>query len=258
MVEYIVDGPEGAPVLVLSNSLGTRWTMWNGVIPLLTRHFRVVRYNTRGHGGSRLPESALTLDTLGQDVVDLLDHLDIGQACFCGISLGGLTGMWLNRYAGARFHGLAVANTAARIGTEAGWRARAALVREQGMGEIVAGTPDRWFSAAFIRQQPAVIPALLAGLEQGSPQGYAACCEVLATADLRPQAPLMARPMLAIAGELDPVTTVEDARWLADHAPDTRLVTLPASHLSNVECPGQFAQALVSFFARQGVIHAEY
>lgn len=155
MVEYIIDGPAKAPVLVLSNSLGTTWSMWNSLIPALTGHFRVLRYNTRGHGGSPLPAQSLDLATLGQDVVDLLDNLDIGQACFCGISLGGLTGMWLNRYAGARFHGLAVANTAARIGTEDAWRARASQVRSAGMAAIVEGTPARWFTEPFIRQHAA-------------------------------------------------------------------------------------------------------
>lgn len=256
MVEYIVDGQPGAPVLVLSNSLGTTWSMWNPLIPALSRHFQVLRYNTRGHGGSALPDTALTLGQLGQDVVDLLDHLDIGQACFCGISLGGLTGMWLNQHAGARFHGLAVANTAARIGNEEAWRTRAEQVRHSGMAAIVEGTPARWFTDRFIQQYPERVTALLTTLGQSDPAGYAACCDVLARADLRPTAALMTRPMLAIAGEQDPVTTVADAQWLVEQTPDTRQISLPASHLSSVECPAAFAQALLAFFTQQGVIDA--
>ncbi|MGG2076251.1 alpha/beta fold hydrolase [Lelliottia nimipressuralis] len=130
--EFCLDGPEGAPLLMLSNSLGTTWAMWQAQLPALTPHFRVLRYNTRGHGRSAVGQQPVTLERLGQDVIALLDHLDVDRACFCGISLGGLTGMWLNCHAPERFHRIVVANTAARIGQEEGWRQRAARCARAG------------------------------------------------------------------------------------------------------------------------------
>ncbi len=142
-LDYRLDGPQEAPVLVLSNSLGTTWQMWQPQMAALTEHFRVLRYNTRGHGRSPLPESGISLATLGQDVIALLDHLDIERAFFCGISLGGMTGMWLNRHAASRFSRIVVANTAAKIGEAKGWLQRAATVRQQGMAPVASTAADR-------------------------------------------------------------------------------------------------------------------
>ncbi len=250
-IEYRLDGPEKAPVLVLSNSLGTTWDMWQVQMPLLRQHFRVLRYNTRGHGGTPLPAELLTLARLGRDVVDLLDALNIERAAFCGISLGGLTGMWLNRYAPERFSAIAIANTAARIGEPEGWLARAKLVREQGMEPVAEGSASRWFTPGFCQQQPEVVKALITTLAGLNPQGYAACCEALATADLRAELPAMTRPMLVIAGSHDPVTGVAEAQDIVTRAADARLITLPASHLSNISCGLQFSQQLKDFICEE-------
>ena len=123
-LDYQLDGPEGAPVIVLSNSLGTTRAMWQPQIEALTAHFRVLRYDTHGHGKTT-KNGKVTLAQLGEDVIALLDHLNIDRAWFCGISMGGLTGLWLGRFAPERFYGLAVANTAARIGDQASWLSRA-------------------------------------------------------------------------------------------------------------------------------------
>lgn len=246
-LEYRLDGPTDAPLLVLSSSLGTTWAMWQAQMPALTRHFRVLRYNTRGHGGSPLPPTAISLASVGQDVIDLLDHLGAEKASFCGISLGGLTGLWLNRYAPERFHRLVVANTAAKIGERESWLQRAALVREQGMAPVAATAADRWFTPDFRLQHPDGVAELIAGLKDTPAEGYAACCEALACADLRDELPAMPRPMLVIAGENDPVTTPQDARLLVAAAPHARYVALPASHLSNVACADAFSQHVITF-----------
>ncbi|MEL2240855.1 3-oxoadipate enol-lactonase [Leclercia adecarboxylata] len=250
-LEYRLDGPEEAPLLVLSNSLGTTWQMWQGQMVDFTRHFRVLRYNTRGHGHSPVPDAGITLDTLGQDVIALLDHLDVERACFCGISLGGMTGMWLNRHAPSRFSRLVVANTAARIGEAKGWQQRAGTVRQQGMAPVASTAAERWFTPAYRQSNPGMVKLLIDGLADTPAEGYAACCEALATADLREEVAAMLRPMLAIAGEDDPVTTVQDARWLAAQAKQTESVTLPASHLSNVACPEAFNQQVLTFLTRR-------
>ncbi|MNB66803.1 3-oxoadipate enol-lactonase 2 [compost metagenome] len=246
-IEFRLDGPEGAPLLVLSNSLGTTWAMWQAQIPALTQHFRVLRYNTRGHGRSAVGQQPVTLERLGQDVIALLDHLDVERACFCGISLGGMTGMWLNRHAPERFQRIVVANTAARIGQEAGWRERAATVREQGMDPVAQSAADRWFTPAFRQNNPEVVYPLIEQLAATPAEGYAACCDALAMADLRDELTQMPRPMLVIAGESDPVTTSRDAEAIVVDAPHAHYLVLPASHLSNVACAAAFNQHVITF-----------
>jgi 3-oxoadipate enol-lactonase len=247
-IDYRLDGPSTAPLLVLSNSLGTTFELWQPQMAALTQQFRVLRYNQRGHGATPLPAVPLTLEILGQDVIALLDTLDVERAYFCGISMGGLTGLWLNRYHPQRFHKLAVANTAARIGTAEGWQQRAQQVQQDGMAPIAAASPARWFTNDFQREQPQRVASLVKTLAQGNATGYAACCQALAQADLRAEVPRMAAPMLVIAGEHDPVTTVADAQWLVANAPDAELATLPASHISNVACPALFNQQVTDFF----------
>ncbi|PSS51202.1 3-oxoadipate enol-lactonase [Enterobacter sp. FS01] len=246
-LEYRLDGPEEAPVLVLSNSLGTTWQMWQPQMAGFTQHFRVLRYNTRGHGHSPVSEGGITLDSLGLDVIALLDHLDIERAFFCGISLGGMIGMWLNRHAPSRFPRLVVANTAAKIGEARGWLQRATTVRQQGMTPVASTAADRWFTPAFRKQNPGIVQLLIDDLADTPTEGYAACCEALAAADLRAEVAAMLRPMLVIAGEEDPVTTLQEAEWLAAQAKQTEYVALPASHLSNVACPSEFNQHVITF-----------
>lgn len=246
-LDYRLDGPKEAPVLVLSNSLGTTWQMWQPQMADFTQHFRVLRYNTRGHGRSPVSEGGITLDSLGQDVIDLLNHLDIERAFFCGISLGGMTGMWLNRHAPSRFPRIVVANTAAKIGEARGWLQRAATVRQQGMAPVASTAADRWFTPAFRKQNPGIVQLLIDDLADTPTEGYAACCEALAAADLRAEVAAMLRPMRVIAGEEDPVTNLQEAEWLAAEAKQTEYVALPASHLSNVACPSEFNQHVITF-----------
>ena len=248
-IDYRLDGPNQAPLLVLSNSLGTTLELWQPQMAALTQRFRVLRYNQRGHGATPLPEATLTLEILGQDVIVLLNRLDVERAYFCGISMGGLTGLWLNRYYPQRFHKLAVANTAARIGSVESWQQRAQRVLKEGLIPIAAASPARWFTADFQREQPQQIATLVRQLAQGNASGYAACCQALAQADLRAEVPRMNVPMLVIAGEQDPVTTVADAQWLVANAPEAELAILPVSHISNVACPPLFNQLVLQFCA---------
>ncbi|MBH1929717.1 3-oxoadipate enol-lactonase [Serratia rubidaea] len=246
-IEYRLDGPADAPLLVLSNSLGTTLDLWQPQMALFSAHFRVLRYNQRGHGGTPLPAAPLTLEILGRDVIALLDRLEVERAHFCGISMGGLTGLWLNRYQPQRLRRLVVANSAACIGSAEGWRQRAQQARRDGLAEIAAASPARWFSEEFRRREPQQVATLIARLAQGNAAGYAACCDALALADLRTEVVRMPQPMLAIAGELDPVTTPDDARFLQENAPQAELTTLPASHIANIACPTLFAHRVLDF-----------
>lgn len=246
-IEYRLDGQADAPLLVLSNSLGTTLDLWQPQMALFSAHFRVLRYNQRGHGGTPLSAAPLTLEILGRDVIALLDRLEVERAHFCGISMGGLTGLWLNRYQPQRLRRLVVANSAACIGSAEGWRQRAQQARRDGLAKIAAASPARWFSEEFRRREPQQVATLIARLAQGNAAGYAACCDALALADLRAEVARMPQPMLAIAGELDPVTTPDDARFLQENAPQAELTTLPASHIANIACPTLFAHRVLDF-----------
>jgi 3-oxoadipate enol-lactonase len=246
-IDYRLDGPASAPLLVLSNSLGTTFDLWQPQMAELTKRFQVLRYNQRGHGRTPLPSTPLTLEILGRDVIEILDSLDVEHAHFCGISMGGLTGLWLSRFHPQRFKRLVVANTAARIGNHEGWQQRAQLARKEGLAPIAAASASRWFSEGFQQSNPLPVSQLVAQLAKGSATGYAACCEALAQADLRTEIPMMNVPMLVIAGEQDPVTTVEDAQTLVNGAPYARLAVLPASHISNIACPELFTRCVADF-----------
>ncbi|MEO3988606.1 3-oxoadipate enol-lactonase [Pseudocitrobacter cyperus] len=245
-IHYQIDGPQDAPVIVLSNSLGTSLSMWEPQIATLTQQFRVLRYDTHGHGQTE-KRGKVTLAQLGEDVISLLDHLNIAKAHFCGISMGGLTGIWLARFAPERFHSVSVANTAAKIGEQSAWLSRARTVREEGMDVVAAGSADRWFTGEFRQHQPETVEQLVHQLARSEAEGYAECCEALAAADMRGEVAAITVPVLIIAGEQDPVTTVADADFLHQQIPGSQEVILPASHLSNVEAAGAFTQSLVTF-----------
>jgi 3-oxoadipate enol-lactonase len=243
------DGERSRPAVVLSNSLGTDLSMWDAQAAVLATRFRVVRYDTRGHGGSDAPAGPYTIALLGREVLALLDHLDIESAHFVGLSMGGVVGQWLGAHAPERLHKLVLANTAARIGSEEGWRARAAAVRAAGMAEIAAGAPGRWFTPEFVARQPVIVGLMQKTLRGLDPEGYAACCEALAVADLTEDVHRIGAPTLVIAGLHDPVTTVLDAEALAGTISGATVATLPASHLSNIEAPDRFTELVATFLS---------
>ncbi|MFL6634714.1 MAG: 3-oxoadipate enol-lactonase [Massilia sp.] len=247
LLHYDVQGGQALPCLVFSNSLGTDLGMWDRQSSALADAFRVVRYDTRGHGRSGNGAGPVDIARLGRDVVGLLDHLGIRQAHFCGISMGGLTGQWLGIHAPERLGKLVLANTAARIGSADAWHARAALVRRAGMHEIAAGAAGRWFTEPFIGREPDVVASMIATLRDQDAEGYAACCDALAHGDLCASVSAISRRTLVIAGAADPVTTVADARWLVREIADAALATLPASHLSNIEAAPAFNRVLRQF-----------
>lgn len=240
-------GDRRKPCLLFSNSLGTDLSMWDGQAAALASDYFVVRYDTRGHGRSSAPPGPYTVTQLGGDVVALLDHLDIWRAHVCGLSMGGVTAQWLAVHAPQRVWKLVLANTAARVGTRDGWKERAAAVRKGGLGGIAASSASRWFTPAWAGAHAGVADAMAATLRQQDPEGYAACCEALAMADLRAGIAAISAPTLVIAGRDDPVTTVADAEALRSAIQDAQLAVLAASHISNVEDPTGFTAALRAF-----------
>ncbi len=248
-IHYQLDGRADAPVIVLSNSLGTTLSMWDGQMEALLAHFRVLRYDTHGHGRTT-KQGKVTLAQLGEDVLNVMAQAGVEKAHFCGISMGGITGLWLARFAPERFYSVTVANSAAKIGEQANWLSRARTVRQEGMGVVAAGSADRWFTQAFRNHHPAEVESLVHQLATSNAEGYAECCEALAAADLRAEVADIHLPLLLIAGEADPVTTVADSEFLRDQVPGASIATLPASHLSNIEQPALFNAALLGFLPK--------
>lgn len=248
-VHYRTDGDPDHPCLVLSNSLGTELGMWDAQAEALSRNFHVLRYDTRGHGQTDRGGADTSLDLLGRDVVGLLDALAIPRAHFCGISMGGMIGQWLAIHQPQRLGKLALANTAARIGTPEGWRTRADLVRRDGLDDVAEGAAARWFTPDFIARTPQLVGGMIERLRQQDREGYARCCDALAGADLRDMVGRVACPTLVIAGRADPVTTVADARQLAGRIAGAAVVELDASHLSNIEAGPAFTDCLGRFLA---------
>ncbi|WP_047488878.1 3-oxoadipate enol-lactonase [Terriglobus sp. TAA 43] len=240
-------GERDAPCIVLSTSLGARLQMWQPQMQALTQHFRVLRYDMRGHGASPSPAGPYPIAVLGNDVLQLLDRHNIRSAHFCGISLGGVIGQWLGIHAPNRVEKLILCNTAAKVGTEEGWQKRIAEVRANGMASIADTVISRWFTAPFATSHPEVIASIDEGMLACNPEGYIACCEALRTCDLRGEIANITAPSLIIAGEHDAVCTIADAQFLHSQIPNTQQQTLSAAHLSNVEAAEQFNQSLLSF-----------
>lgn len=246
-VNYRFDGRDGAPVLVLSNSLGTSLAMWEPQIPALADHFRVLRYDTRGHGASSAPPGPYTIAQMGMDVLALLAHVGVARAHFCGLSMGGMIGLWLGINAPAHLDRLVLCNTAARIGPPENWNTRIARVREGGMGAIADVVLARWFSASFLASSPALTGEARQMLLDTSPEGYVASCAAVRDMDQRDDVGRISAATLVIAGTHDGVTTPADCRYLADRIDVARYVELDAAHISNLERPAQFTQALIDF-----------
>ena len=233
--------------LVLSNSLGTNISMWDDSIDELSQHFNVLRYDNRGHGGSTINQDELSIAELGSDVIELLDYLKLDKVFFCGLSIGGLVGQWFGINHPARLERIILSNTAAKIGTEQGWRARVEQVTDHGLGSILNATAERWFTLDYRTKNPEKVEAILKSFEANSLQGYTACCIAVANADFSQQLDDLKVPTLIIAGTQDEVTTLENGNFIQKLAPVASLVTLDAAHLSNVEHPKEFAKHIIHF-----------
>jgi len=246
-LHYVIEGGADKPVLVLSNSLGTTLEMWDPQMAALTQHYRVLRYDTRGHGRSALPSAPFGMTDLAGDVIAILDHAGIERAHFCGLSMGGMTGMYLARHHAARFGRFVLANTAALIGPESVWNTRIATVHRDGMAAIVDGVLARWFTDHYLLTRRDEMAPVRRMLETASAAGYTANCAAVRDADLRGLLAAIDAPVLVIAGEQDLATTAAQGREVAQAIAGARYVALPAAHLSSWELPEAFGNAVIGF-----------
>ncbi len=246
-IYYRLNDVNGGPLLVLSNSLGTDMSMWDAQAHVFSQSYRVLQYDTRGHGKSSVPRGPYSVQQLAEDVIRLLNFLKEPDAFFCGLSLGGLTGMWLGLHYPDRFRKLVLCNTAARIGTRELWNSRIEAVRNGGMQAIAASVVARWFTSDFGSAQPEIVHSFEQLLSMTSSDGYIGCCEAIRDADLRSSISAIRVPTVIVAGTYDPATIPVEAHYLAENIFGSQYIELPAAHLSNVECSATFTQEVSRF-----------
>jgi 3-oxoadipate enol-lactonase len=235
---FDVDGPEGAPTVVLSNSLGSTPAMWDPQLPALLERLRVVRYDHRGHGASPVPAGPYELDDLGADVLALLDRLGLERVHWCGLSLGGMVGMWMAIHAPERIDRLVLCCTSAKLGPPEMWADRAATVREHGVDAVADAGIERWLSPAFLEREPEIAARIRAMLASTPAEGYAACCGVIERMDQTVRLGEIRAPTLVIAADDDPATPPEHGELIAAAVPGARLEIVPnARHLATIEQP---------------------
>jgi 3-oxoadipate enol-lactonase len=246
-IHYRLDGNQELPVLVLSNSLGTDLSMWDLQMPAFMEHFRVLRYDSYGHGASTFAAGGFGVDRLGQDVVRLLDHLGIATISFCGLSVGGLVGQWLGLNAAKRVGKLVLCNTAAHIGTAEGWNARIDAINKGGIPSISTGILERWFTPPFHAREAGTVDRFRKILEATPPESYVATCAAIRDADLRGEVSKIRAQTLVIAGTQDKATPPEGGRYLTERIAGSKYVELDTAHLSNVELSERFSEEVLKF-----------
>jgi 3-oxoadipate enol-lactonase len=251
-VSYTVDGAADAPVLVLSNSLGATRGMWDPQVPALAERFRVVTYDTRGHGDSPAPSGPYTLDDLVDDLVALLDEVGADRAHVAGLSLGGMTAMRLAAREPARVQRLALLCTSAKADPQ-GFLDRAAAARSGGTAPLAPAVVSRWLTPGYAAEHPDLVARLEAMIATADDEGYAACCEVVAALDLREDLARISAPTLVISGWEDPALPPPHQKLIADGIADAELLTVsPGAHLANLEQPLQVTGALLGHFDAAG------
>ena len=243
----VIEGRRDAPMLMFANSLGTTLDMWAGQTQALGEHFAILRYDTRGHGGSVATPGPYRIADLADDAIAIMDVLELPQINFCGLSMGGMIGLWLGMNAPSRIRRLIVANSAAQIPPAQLWNDRIATVRANGMAVIADAVSQRWFTADFIYRQPDTVNVIKRMIVDTPVEGYAACCAAVRDFDVREGMGKISLPVLVIAGDADPATPPKMTQEIANAIAGSRFESLPAAHLSNIECPVAFNRLLTDF-----------
>lgn len=251
-LHHVVDGDTG-PVVLLGASLGTDLSLWDDLAADLARDHRVVRFDTRGHGGSPAPEGGYTMEGLASDVVALANDLGVDRFAYVGLSLGGAIGQVLALAAPQRLSSLVLACTAPVFGEPSTWRARAGQVRREGLEPLVEPTFARWFTEDFRASHPDDVARVREMFLATSREGYAGCCEALSTYDVTDRLGRIAVPTRVVAGSEDPGTPPEVGRSMVAAIRDADLVVIEgAAHIANLARPTEFRSAVRGHLAATG------
>ena len=242
-----VEGPQGAPVLMLSNSLGTTLRMWDAQVAPFTQHFRLVRYDRRGHGKSGVPKRPYTMERLGRDVLAVLDGLGVKKVNWCGLSMGGMVGQWLGANAPERVERLVLTNTSSFFPDKNGWNERLKLVEEKGIAAFAAPNMARWFTKGFLEREPQTVAGIQAMFAATPLEGYLACGAAVRDMDQRELLPRIKAPTLVIAGKHDGATPPEANEYISKHIPGAKFALVDAAHLSNIEQSEAYTKAVLAF-----------
>ncbi len=245
-----VEGPDNAPPLMLSNSLGTDLHMWDDQAPAWSKAFRLIRYDRRGHGKSDAPKGPYAMEQFGRDVLAVLDALKVKKTNWCGLSMGGMVGMWLGANAPDRIEKLILSNTTAHFPVKDPWNDRIRLVREKGLGALVDPNMERWFTKEFRERAPQTIARMKEMFVATPVEGYIGCCEAIRDMDHRPLLGKIAAPTLVIAGRYDPATNLEAGQYVCDHIKGANMAILDTAHIANVEQPELYTAKVLEFLAR--------
>lgn len=252
---YVVEGQADKPALLFSNSLGSDLRIWDPMVPQLAGDFRLIRYDTRGHGLSEAPPPPYSAGELAGDVVGLLDALEIKEAVVCGLSVGGVIAQQLAIQYPDRVRALVLCDTGARIGTVASWEERIATVRAEGLGALAAPSMERWFSEDFRRRHSAEVRGYANMVVRTAADGYVGTCCALRDTDLTHAAASIDKPTLVLCGEQDIATPPEMARQLANIVPNARLSLISqAAHISCVEQPAVMATRIMEFLREVQIV----
>lgn len=250
-LHYELSGPSGAPVVAFSNSLGTTMAMWDALVPRLRGRYRILRYDTRGHGGSGTRDAPTTVGDLAGDLAALLDALGFKRVHLVGLSLGGMTAQALAAAEPDRVLSLTLMATAAHLPSEASWNERAALVRREGNAALVDATMGRWFTPVYADRHPETVGPIRDAFVACDRAGYAVCCGAIGQMDLRPVLHRIKAPTLVMAGRDDPATPPEMAERICEGIRGAELIVLPrAAHLLAVERAEAVGTYLLSFLDR--------
>jgi 3-oxoadipate enol-lactonase len=254
-VNYTLEGAASGPVITMSNSLASNLSMWDPQLPALASRYRILRYDTRGHGGTEAPTGAYSLEELTEDVRALLQALGITRTHFVGLSMGGMIGQIMALKYPQMLQSVVLCDTMSRVPTEAKpmWEERIHTAETHGMEALVEPTIARWFTAPFRDQRPDVMDKVRTMIRTTPPRGYAGCCSAIAALNLTDRLPEITLPTLIIVGEDDPGTPVAASRVIHEQIKGSELVILKsAAHLSNLEQPEAFNQALTAFLQKVG------
>lgn len=242
-----VEGPERAPVLMLSNSLGTTLHMWDPQVAPFTQHFRLVRYDRRGHGRSGCPRGPYTMERLGRDVLAVLDALDIEKVYWCGLSMGGMVGQWLGANAPERINRLILSNTHSYYPDKAMWDDRIRMAQEKGIAGMVDATMERWFTKEFRERAPDRIAVMRDMFLKTQLDGFLGCCHAVRNMDLRDTHARITAPTLVIVGAKDPATPPAAGEAIQKAIKGAKLASLEAAHISNFEQPQLYVDTVLDF-----------